>query len=66
VLEGDTGPNTGGMGSYSPAPIVTPDVSKQVRKLGRDTVPRAPTQNSYCLLSPTVNPELSRQVRESF
>ncbi|CAG0998637.1 partial phosphoribosylamine---glycine ligase, partial [Rhodocyclaceae bacterium] len=24
--DGDTGPNTGGMGAYSPAPVVTPDV----------------------------------------
>ena len=24
--DGDTGPNTGGMGCYSPAPVVTPDV----------------------------------------
>ena len=26
VGEGDTGPNTGGMGAYSPAPILTPEV----------------------------------------
>jgi phosphoribosylamine--glycine ligase len=28
--EGDTGPNTGGMGAYSPAPVVTPDVEQRV------------------------------------
>ena len=28
--EGDTGPNTGGMGAYSPAPVVTGDVEKKV------------------------------------
>jgi phosphoribosylamine--glycine ligase len=27
---GDKGPNTGGMGAYSPAPIVTPDIHQQV------------------------------------
>jgi phosphoribosylamine--glycine ligase len=27
---GDTGPNTGGMGAYSPASIVTPDVERRV------------------------------------
>ncbi len=26
IGEGDTGPNTGGMGAYSPAPVVTPNV----------------------------------------
>ena len=24
------GPNTGGMGAYSPAPVVTPDIEQQV------------------------------------
>ncbi|MEW5823754.1 MAG: phosphoribosylamine--glycine ligase [Pseudomonadota bacterium] len=28
--EGDTGPNTGGMGAYSPAPVVTPAVADRV------------------------------------
>jgi phosphoribosylamine---glycine ligase len=27
---GDKGPNTGGMGAYSPAPIVTPDINERV------------------------------------
>jgi phosphoribosylamine--glycine ligase len=26
IGNGDTGPNTGGMGAYSPAPVVTPDI----------------------------------------
>lgn len=30
VGEGDTGPNTGGMGAYSPAPILTPELEAQV------------------------------------
>ena len=30
VGEGDTGPNTGGMGAYSPAPILTPDLTERV------------------------------------
>ena len=29
VFDGDTGPNTGGMGAYSPAPIMTKDVSSK-------------------------------------
>ena len=27
---GDKGPNTGGMGAYSPAPVVTPEISKKI------------------------------------
>jgi phosphoribosylamine--glycine ligase len=30
IGEGDTGPNTGGMGAYSPAPVVTPEVEQRV------------------------------------
>lgn len=30
--EGDLGPNTGGMGAYSPAPVVTADVEKRILK----------------------------------
>jgi phosphoribosylamine--glycine ligase len=30
LLDGDAGPNTGGMGAYSPAPVVTPNVHAQV------------------------------------
>ena len=28
--EGDVGPNTGGMGAYSPAPVVTPEIEQKV------------------------------------
>ena len=28
--DGDTGPNTGGMGAYSPAPVVTPEIHDRV------------------------------------
>jgi phosphoribosylamine--glycine ligase len=30
VGDGDTGPNTGGMGAYSPAPVMTPDMNARV------------------------------------
>ncbi|NZA25529.1 phosphoribosylamine--glycine ligase [Luteimonas sp. SJ-92] len=30
VGDGDTGPNTGGMGAYSPAPVVTPQVQERI------------------------------------
>ncbi len=31
--EGDTGPNTGGMGAYSPAPVVTPELEQKILDL---------------------------------
>jgi phosphoribosylamine--glycine ligase len=37
--DGDQGPNTGGMGAYSPAPIVTPEIhAKVMREIIRPTV----------------------------
>lgn len=30
VGDADTGPNTGGMGAYSPAPVVTPDIHNRI------------------------------------
>ena len=30
LLDADKGPNTGGMGAYSPAPIITPDINARV------------------------------------
>lgn len=32
VGEGDTGPNTGGMGAYSPAPVMTPEMEARVMR----------------------------------
>jgi phosphoribosylamine--glycine ligase len=32
VDDGDTGPNTGGMGAYSPAPVVTPEIHERVMR----------------------------------
>ena len=30
VFDGDKGPNTGGMGAYSPAPVITPEMERKV------------------------------------
>ena len=30
VFDGDRGPNTGGMGAYSPAPVVTPELAERI------------------------------------
>ena len=32
VGEGDTGPNTGGMGAYSPAPVLTPELQERAMR----------------------------------
>ena len=43
VGEGDTGPNTGGMGAYSPAPCMTDAlVRKSIEKIVKPTVRRSP------------------------
>ncbi|MFZ9335139.1 MAG: phosphoribosylamine--glycine ligase [Burkholderiaceae bacterium] len=48
LLDGDEGPNTGGMGAYSPAPVVTPEVHARamrevilptVRGMEKDGIP---------------------------
>lgn len=39
VGDGDTGPNTGGMGAYSPAPVMTPDlIDRTMAEIIRPTV----------------------------
>ena len=32
IGEGDTGPNTGGMGAYAPAPVATPEIMNRIAR----------------------------------
>ncbi len=32
IYNGDKGPNTGGMGAYSPAPVITPEIHERIMK----------------------------------
>lgn len=32
IFDGDTGPNTGGMGCYAPAPVATPEILREIQK----------------------------------
>jgi hypothetical protein len=58
IGEGDTGSNTGGMGTYAPAPVATPEILEQIlKKCLRPTVDgmrkegmHINTQKSYNLL----------------
>ncbi|PLU17022.1 phosphoribosylamine--glycine ligase [Sinorhizobium medicae] len=47
VGDGDTGPNTGGMGAYSPAPVMSPEVvERTMREIIQPTV-RGMSENGY-------------------
>src|SRR3546814_8238898 len=57
VGDGDAGPNTGGMGAYSPAPVVTPEVEQRilrevvaptVRGMAADEIGRASCRERVC------------------
>ncbi|MGW8229177.1 MAG: phosphoribosylamine--glycine ligase [Gammaproteobacteria bacterium] len=45
--DGDTGPNTGGMGAYSPAPVVTPDIYDRVMREVIEPTVRGMAEEGY-------------------
>jgi len=62
VGEGDTGPNTGGMGAYSPAPVLTPELQKRtmeeiimptVNQMAADGMPYSGVLYAGLMLTPT-------------
>ena len=62
VGEGDTGPNTGGMGAYSPAPVLTPELQERVmeeiimptvRQMAADGMPYSGVLYAGLMLTPT-------------
>ena len=62
VGEGDTGPNTGGMGAYSPAPVLTPALERRaldeivaptVRTMAADGMPFSGVLYAGLMLTPT-------------
>ena len=61
LLDGDLGPNTGGMGAYSPAPVVTPDVHARamreiilptIRGMEKDGIPYTGFLYAGLMISP--------------
>ncbi|WP_308815184.1 phosphoribosylamine--glycine ligase [Sphingomonas sp. GV3] len=62
VGEGDTGPNTGGMGAYSPAPVLTPELERRaideivaptVKAMAADGTPFSGVLYAGLMLTPT-------------
>jgi phosphoribosylamine--glycine ligase len=47
VGDGDTGPNTGGMGAYSPAPVMTPDMVERTMKEIIEPTMRGMAESGY-------------------
>ena len=54
VGEGDTGPNTGGMGAYAPAPVLTPELQAErwTRSCARPRwrLPRPERHSAACFM----------------
>jgi phosphoribosylamine--glycine ligase len=67
IGDGDTGPNTGGMGAYAPAPIVTAELAERIEReviqrtidgMQRDGVPFRGTLYAGLMISPAGEPRV--------
>ncbi|HLV29338.1 MAG TPA: phosphoribosylamine--glycine ligase [Burkholderiaceae bacterium] len=70
LLDGDTGPNTGGMGAYSPAPVVSPALHNRIMRevihptihgMARDGVPYSGFLYAGLMIGP--GPDATRSLK---
>jgi len=73
LRDGDEGPNTGGMGAYSPAPVVTPDMHHRIMRevilpavqgMMRDGIPYTGFLYAGVMIAPGDDPARSLKVLE--
>ncbi|MBO9355357.1 phosphoribosylamine--glycine ligase [Bordetella petrii] len=66
LLDGDAGPNTGGMGAYSPAPIITPELHHRIMReiilptvqgMARDGIPYTGFLYAGLMIAPGDDPD---------
>ncbi|HEX6766994.1 MAG TPA: phosphoribosylamine--glycine ligase [Polyangiaceae bacterium] len=67
ISDGDRGPNTGGMGTYAPAPLVTPELAERVKReifapafagMAKDGMPYTGTLFAGLMVTPAGEPIL--------
>lgn len=73
LSDGDLGPNTGGMGAYSPAPVVTPEIHHRIMRevilptvngMARDGLPYTGFLYAGVMIAPGDEPDRSIKVLE--
>jgi len=73
LKDGDLGPNTGGMGAYSPAPVVTPEIHHRIMRevilptmqgMSRDGVPYTGFLYAGVMIAPGDDPDRAIKVLE--
>ncbi|HTH45393.1 MAG TPA: phosphoribosylamine--glycine ligase [Oxalicibacterium sp.] len=73
LQDGDQGPNTGGMGAYSPAPVVTPEmhhrimrevITPTVQGMARDGIPYSGFLYAGLMIAPGEDPDRPIKVLE--